>query len=183
VDRCRSILEEMTNDSGQTTGEELSTVTVEEIVENVLLRMTERTRIAVGIAESAKDVQLEVPLRGLSRAISAVAENALEASGPGERVDLAVVARGDRVEFTVIDHGPGIPADLRERVTEPFFTTKARGRGLGLGLFFAQTLCNELGGELALAPRGDRSGTRVTMIVPRQSWLAPRFAGPTLETS
>jgi two-component system sensor histidine kinase RegB len=183
VERCRSILEEMTNDSGQTTGEELSTVTVEEIVDNALFRMKEGSRIAVAIADSVKDVPLEVPLRGLSRALSAVAENALEASGPIERVELAVAARGDRVEFTVLDRGPGIPEDLRERVTEPFFTTKARGRGLGLGLFFAQTLCNELGGELALAARSDGSGTRVTMAVPRQRWLEPRTHDSARETS
>ena len=183
VERCRSILEEMTNDSGRTTGEELSTVTVEEIVENALVRMKERARITVGIAATAKNVQLDVPLRGLSRAISAVTENALEASAPGDPVELGVAAREDRVEFTVSDRGLGIPSDLRERVTEPFFTTKARGRGLGLGLFFAQTLCNELGGELALAPRGDGAGTRVTMTVPRQRWANPHLQGPVLETS
>jgi two-component system, NtrC family, sensor kinase len=41
---------------------------------------------------------------------------------------------GDRVEITIRDNGPGIPPEVREKIFNPFFTTKPAGEGTGLGL-------------------------------------------------
>jgi PAS domain S-box-containing protein len=65
--------------------------------------------------------------------------------------------------ITVSDNGPGIPADIRTRVLEPFFTTKARGGGLGLAI--AKRSAELHGGSLELAcPQG--GGTIVTLTLP-----------------
>jgi len=48
------------------------------------------------------------------------------------RVDLAAEVDGDRVRIEVRDDGPGVPAELREKVFTPFFTTREKGTGLGL---------------------------------------------------
>jgi len=50
----------------------------------------------------------------------------------------------------VIDDGPGVPAELRGQVFEPFFTTRASGTGLGL--FIARELCAANGASLDLGP-------------------------------
>jgi C4-dicarboxylate-specific signal transduction histidine kinase len=52
------------------------------------------------------------------------------------------------VEIRVSDNGPGIPAALRERIAEPFFTTKETGEGLGLGLSISRAIIGEFGGSL-----------------------------------
>jgi two-component system sensor histidine kinase FlrB len=51
-------------------------------------------------------------------------------------IDVTVTGEGGgtALAVTIADHGPGIPADLRQRVFEPYFTTKDDGTGLGLAL-------------------------------------------------
>jgi len=92
--------------------------------------------------------------------------NAAQAMNGEGRIDLTATRSGqDRLALTVADAGPGIPAELRERVLEPFFTTKHRGTGLGLPT--AKRIVEAHGGELALtdAPGG---GTAVRVILPRR---------------
>jgi signal transduction histidine kinase len=58
--------------------------------------------------------------------------NAHEATPPGGSLMIDLARADEQVAITVADTGPGIPADLLERVFDPFFTTKQRGSGLGL---------------------------------------------------
>jgi len=49
-------------------------------------------------------------------------------------IDVGVTTEGAGLLVTIADHGPGIPDELRQRVFEPYFTTKRDGTGLGLAL-------------------------------------------------
>jgi two-component system sensor histidine kinase FlrB len=76
------------------------------------------------------------------------------------------------------DTGPGIPVELREKVLEPFFTTKARGGGLGLPI--ARRTAELHGGELTLMCPAD-AGTVVTLKLPSRppvTHLAEANASP-----
>ena len=56
-------------------------------------------------------------------------------SSEGIAVSLeAVASSSSYVRVRISDHGPGVPLDLRDRIFEPYFTTKERGTGLGLAL-------------------------------------------------
>ncbi|SFD58289.1 His Kinase A (phospho-acceptor) domain-containing protein [Thiohalospira halophila DSM 15071] len=70
------------------------------------------------------------------------------------------------VAIAVIDDGPGIPEGLRERLFDPFATTKRAGEGTGLGLYVSRNLADSLGGRLELAATSS-SGTRFRLILPR----------------
>jgi signal transduction histidine kinase len=70
----------------------------------------------------------------LRRAFANLLRNAAEAMGGGGAIDVAVLGAGDGLVVTIADHGPGIPEELRQRVFEPYFTTKEDGTGLGLSL-------------------------------------------------
>ncbi len=56
----------------------------------------------------------------------------------------------DEAQFSVIDSGPGIPPQLRDRIMEPFFTSKPVGEGTGIGLSIAKGLAEDNGGTLTL---------------------------------
>ena len=86
--------------------------------------------------------------------------NALEALPEGGRVRVELARRAGRFELTVRDDGPGIPPDVLARLGQPFFTTKAKGTGLGL--FLARRLVEGAGGALLVSsPPG--AGTVVTV--------------------
>ncbi|HEV2671116.1 MAG TPA: HAMP domain-containing sensor histidine kinase [Gemmatimonadales bacterium] len=70
----------------------------------------------------------------LRRAFANLYRNAGEAMQGHGVIDVTVTDDGDGLAVSIADHGPGIPADLRQRVFEPYFTTKADGTGLGLAL-------------------------------------------------
>lgn len=93
--------------------------------------------------------------------------NAIQAQPDGGRVEVAAVAaerRGRRwVRVSVRDHGPGIPARVRARLFEPFFTT--REKGSGLGLFVVKRIVEGHGGRVRVESRPD-GGTVVSMELP-----------------
>ena len=70
----------------------------------------------------------------LRRAFANLYRNAAEAMQGKGTIDVTVTGEGSGLAVTIADHGPGIPAELRQRVFEPYFTTKADGTGLGLAL-------------------------------------------------
>jgi two-component system C4-dicarboxylate transport sensor histidine kinase DctB len=93
--------------------------------------------------------------------------NAIDAVGgrddPSVTVDAA--ADGSRIRIVVSDNGAGVPEALRERIAEPFFTTKEPGEGLGLGLAISRAIIAEYGGTLDFSPR-EGGGTRFTVLLP-----------------
>jgi len=70
----------------------------------------------------------------LRRAFANLLRNAAEAMGGRGSIEIAVTRDGNGLAVTIADHGAGIPDDLRQRVFEPYFTTKNDGTGLGLAL-------------------------------------------------
>ena len=70
----------------------------------------------------------------LRRAFANLYRNAAEAMKGRGAIDVTVTGDGAGLAVTVADHGPGIAAELRQRVFEPYFTTKDDGTGLGLAL-------------------------------------------------
>jgi two-component system sensor histidine kinase KdpD len=90
------------------------------------------------------------------RALVNLIENALKYSPAGSRVEVVAARQDDRVEFRVMDRGPGVPASERERIFEPFF--RAAGSepdvgGAGLGLSIARRLVEAQQGGVHYEPR------------------------------
>jgi signal transduction histidine kinase len=68
----------------------------------------------------------------ISNAVDASLSQA-EVTGAGE-VKVLAEATSNGIAFSVSDNGPGVPEELREKIIEPFFTTKGVGKGTGLGM-------------------------------------------------
>jgi signal transduction histidine kinase len=91
--------------------------------------------------------------------------NACQATPAGAEVRLHVSSSADRVLFVVDDDGAGIPDDVAQRATEPFFSTKREEGGSGLGLTIAREIVSHHAGTLTLAKRDGTRGTRATIAV------------------
>ncbi len=98
-------------------------------------------------------------------ALSNLLLNAIQATPAGGRVLVEACAEGDELLFAVADSGAGVPAELRERIWEPFFTTRQRGTGLGLAI--VRKRMEEAGGRALLAPRRQAdAGARFELRLP-----------------
>jgi signal transduction histidine kinase len=97
-------------------------------------------------------------------AVSNLVLNALQATPAGGRVNLAVDATNGELAITVEDTGAGVPPDLRERIWEPFFTTRQRGTGLGLAI--VRKRLQEVGGSAALGSANNGRGAVFHLRLP-----------------
>ncbi|GAA1736623.1 HAMP domain-containing sensor histidine kinase [Isoptericola hypogeus] len=104
----------------------------------------------------------------LECAFDAVLDNAVKFAPRGEPVEVAVAARPDAVEVVVRDHGPGVPADQLDHLTERFWRSPGHGgvRGSGLGLAISAELLAAGDGTLGLE-LPDGGGLRVRLRLPR----------------
>jgi len=111
----------------------------------------------------------------LRQALLNLARNAKEAMPLGGRIELRAdrTPEGD-VALHVRDQGVGIPADVRERIFDPFYSTKLTGTGLGLAL--TQQIVLEHGGTLEVSSEVDRGSDFVITLPPPDP--RPEDAGP-----
>ncbi|MBT9384354.1 sensor histidine kinase [Pseudooceanicola sp. CBS1P-1] len=92
--------------------------------------------------------------------------NAIEAVEPGQgEVTLLLQPQDHRLRIAVRDNGPGIDPEILPRLTEPFFSTKIGGEGLGLGLAISSEVVQQFGGalEIGAAPGG---GAEIAVVLP-----------------
>ncbi len=90
-------------------------------------------------------------------------KNAFEAMGDTGQLTIQTLVVDDSVMIKVTDTGPGIPADIRERIFTPFFTTK-ESQGKGLGLSICHTIIANHGGNITL--HSSRAGTSFVISLP-----------------
>ena len=78
---------------------------------------------------------------------------------------VTTIDAGEAVEISVRDNGIGIPADIREKLFQPFFTTKPTGEGTGLGLSITYDIVTQQhGGDIAVDSKvGDYSEFRIRL--------------------
>ncbi|MFB6558317.1 ATP-binding protein [Streptomyces sp. NPDC056400] len=124
-----------------------------------------------GVPEDS--VELDIPEtlpmvavdRGLlERAVANIVENAVKYSPTGQPVNVSASALASRVELRVVDRGPGVPDEAKNRIFEPFqrHGDAPRGAGVGLGLAVARGFTEAIGGTLTAE---DTPGGGLTMVI------------------
>jgi two-component system sensor histidine kinase RegB len=173
VERCRTILEQLAAEAGQAQSSSFGEHTWQAIVEPSLSGLdSSRVHVQPPAGESPL---LRGSLGALAQALRNLLNNALEASAPEGAVTLLVSQGPGELSFAIQDEGPGMSPEVLARATEPFFTTKPRGRGMGLGLFLAQSVAEQLGGRLELSSERGR-GTRATLVLPTAATIGRMVA-------
>ena len=133
---------------------ELAPVAARPLLEEV----RELTEVPAGVSvvvDAPAELTVRADVGQLRRALLNLARNAAAAmQGRTGEVVLAARAEAGRVRLEVRDRGPGVPADLREQIFTPFFTTREQGTGLGLA--FVREIVRDHGGEVRVsdAPGG-----------------------------
>lgn len=119
--------------------------------------------------ESTALPAVAVPKHVLMQAVFNLVQNAAEAlsiqGGGNIWVSAAAGEDGSTVSLVVRDDGPGMNAQTLNRCTEPFFTTKPRGRGTGLGLSLVRTALARHGGRLVIESHPGK-GSSFTLVMP-----------------
>ena len=128
--------------------------------------------LTVELAEPAPDLVLLADGRMIGQALTNVLKNAAEAVEARRarsprlkgRITARLIAVDGNVAFEVEDNGVGLPAKDRDRLTEPYVTTREKGTGLGLAI--VKRILEDHGGELELADARNGQGALAILRLP-----------------
>jgi two-component system sensor histidine kinase RegB len=149
VGRCRAILEHMAQGAG-TVGEGVAACTVGELLEEAMVGIRAAPTVHRDMPAELGRWPLRLPPRAVSQALRSLVTNAQDASPSNTAVVVAVRRDHETLSISIRDRGAGMPSEVMARIGEPFFTTKAPGRGMGLGLFLARAVIEGVGGTLQI---------------------------------
>ena len=152
--------------------------TFEAVDLNALIKQTmdlERPQCSVAGIKLVGDFQTDLPrvtadphrLGQVLMNLLGNARQAMESAGKGRNLTVRTRRRGEMVDIQVIDDGPGIPAEVKAKIFDWFFTTKPPGEGTGLGLAVSREILQAHGGNLRLedTPGG---GATFVLDIPRE---------------
>ncbi len=147
----------------------------------VFAQRVARNDVAIEIAEPLPELKVVCDGRMLSQALGNVLKNGGEAissrlvrdqgdetgtgDGPVGHLRVEMLVDDDFVTIAVEDDGIGLPEKDRDRLTEPYVTTREKGTGLGLAI--VKRILEDHGGDFALSDAVTLSGARATMRLPR----------------
>ena len=170
--RCRAILDRMAGHAGETIGESFVRCSIRQLSDTTLDGLTQPERVSVTLPSDSDDKLIFVPLDGLSQALRCLIQNAIDADPSDQAVEVSIrretTAAGEMWTWEICDHGTGMTSEQMDRVSEPFFTTKPPGKGMGLGVFLAQNVLTRLDGSL-LYDSTLGQGTCVTIRLPAET--------------
>ncbi|MGB7849068.1 MAG: PAS domain S-box protein [Candidatus Acidiferrum sp.] len=157
AERIGSIIKSLRHIAREGDTDPIQPASLQGLMEHILELSRERFRMhSVRLSCSPIDTNLQVPCREvqIAQVILNLLQNAFDAvvETTGDKwVEIQVRAGADSVVVSVIDSGPGVPVNIRDRIMEPFFTTKPVGKGMGLGLSLARSIARQHGGDLTLS--------------------------------
>lgn len=169
IERIRKIMRDLLDYSRQSSLV-IQPADVEDVVRKSvsLLELFSRKR-HVRIEVTLPDELPQVPMDSakMQQVVVNLLVNAVHATPEGGSIIIEGYAEKDWLTLMISDTGPGIPEEIRERIFDPFYTTKDVGEGTGLGLALAKSLTEQHGGRLVLA-KSDKEGSVFAIHLPRR---------------
>jgi two-component system, OmpR family, sensor histidine kinase KdpD len=140
----------------------LRAIAVDEVAPVALRGLDDADLLQIVVPDDLPLVRADPGL--LERVLANLFSNALRHSPPDQPPTLWAREDGERVLLEVTDHGSGVPADLKERIFEPFLRLDERSSGVGLGLAVAKGFAEAMGGTIvAVDTPGGGLTVRVTL--------------------
>lgn len=166
VDRLKRIVDEFSQ-FARLPRPELAQLDLAEVVQAVMALYADHDGLAYDVVLE-KGALVSIDRDQLTQVLVNLVKNGEEAMAGRKGAIHVRVNRGDQVILEVEDEGPGIPAELKARLFEPYVTTKPQGTGLGLAI--ALRICQEHGGRLEVSD-GAAGGALFRVSLPA---LSPR---------
>jgi two-component system sensor histidine kinase RegB len=149
LEMCRQILQRMRSAAGDSMAQRWDHTTVGDLIDTALEGIRDPHRVdVVDGTDAVESRSLWVPQEAVAQAIRNLIHNGLDASGETGRVQVEPRLEGSSLQIAVVDSGLGMSEEVLGRASDPFFTTKEPGRGIGLGLFLTRNVISQLGGQL-----------------------------------
>jgi signal transduction histidine kinase/chemotaxis methyl-accepting protein methylase len=135
-----------------------------------LVRSVEPQRLELVYELSEPSPMVDCNSTELEQVLVNLMNNSLQACPGTCRIELCTQSGGGKVRVSIVDNGPGISAENRARIFDPFFSTRRNAGGIGLGLSISHRIVRSLGGDITLAMEVD-PGARFDIELPE--WLPP----------
>ena len=166
IDRMSTKLKQLLNFAKPSaSGQRVAAVALAKETAELFRHDAERRNVILEFDAPPEEVRVLASEEALSEVLSNLVVNAIEAQPDGGRVQIALARRDDRLEIRIEDSGPGISPEVRAKMFQPFFTTKATGTGLGLTIVARRA--SEVGGTISCeSPVADGKGTRFRLMLP-----------------
>jgi PAS domain S-box-containing protein len=135
---------------------------------SLLSQVNRASRVTIHVDASGAPSVIPLPDAIVRQAVFNLVQNAVDASPSGGEVWVRTWTEGGKLRLSVRDEGAGVPHELRERVFDPFYSTK-RGiptGGMGLGLSLVRRSVQALGGRVWIAGDGDAGGADFHVEIP-----------------
>ena len=141
----------------------MKVVNLEEILQRLFVEteFPEKVEAKYCVEETAREISVDPAF--LERIIRNLVLNAVQAMPEGGKLEIQSRRENGELVLTVEDSGVGIPADCREQLFKPLFTTKAKGQGFGLAV--VKRMTEALGGTVTFESE-ERKGTKFTVRLP-----------------
>ena len=122
----------------------------------------ELANLAIDIEAPSETVLVEVHMHPIRQALLNLLRNAAQAQDGEGRVHVRVLPSDSQVHIDVQDEGPGVPASSKDRIFEPFYTTKTAGTGLGLA--YVRRVVEACGGTVTLLDTKRGATFRLSLV-------------------
>ncbi len=166
VHRCSAILQRMRAANTELQGEVPRLFSVAELIKE----------LQEGFAHAPVPVEFTVIIgadpgmyslrHALMGSLQALVRNAIQACDASGRVLCRVKDTADEIIFVIEDSGAGMSQEVQERIGEPFFTSKAPGQGMGLGMYLTKLFAQQVGGAVKITSALG-NGSLVELRVPK----------------
>ena len=177
ADRITKIVKALESQARKGDGDPFQDTQLREIVEDTVELCRDKFRdsnVELRLRKLPEGFRFDCRATQVAQVLLNLLKNARDAVDalPERWVELDFRDLGEKFALVVTDSGPGIPAKVRERLMQPFYTTKGVGKGTGLGLSLSRRISEEHGGSLTI--EAECAHTRFVITLPKRH---PKSAG------
>lgn len=158
VDRISKIIQTTLRFSRGEKDAQMKPTSIRQIIEDATTLISAKTKVEMVDLNIIQGPALDIPIQcqplQISQVIVNLISNGIDAMEHQQEkwIRIEVIDLSDKIRILVSDGGAGIPIEVREKMMQPFFTTKAAGMGTGLGLSISQNILMNHQGQLMLLP-------------------------------